>query len=138
MRSKFEAKIAKQLKAAKIKYEYEPFSLDYYVPVPNHICLKCNSDLIIKPRKYVPDFVIGDTIIEAKGIFNSQERIKARSLHIQLVKWDFRMVFMYDNWITKKHKSKYSDWCEKNGVTYAIGKIPKEWIEEIRSNHGKT
>jgi len=134
MRSKFEARIARQLTANKIEYRYEPFSLAYYVAVPNYKCLQCDSSLIIKPRKYIPDFVIGNMIIEAKGIFDSAERTKARSLNIQLVEWDFRMVFMYDNWITKKHKSKYSDWCEKNGITYAIGKIPKAWFKDLRTN----
>ena len=36
-------------------------------------------------------------------------------------------LFMQDNFLTKSRKKKYSTWCEQQGITYAIGSIPKEW-----------
>jgi hypothetical protein len=47
---------------------------------------------------------------------------------------EVRMVFMTDNWLTKKHGMRYSRWCELNNITCAIGSIPLEWVEADRND----
>jgi hypothetical protein len=45
---------------------------------------------------------------------------------------DLRFLFMRDNWLTGKHKHKYSDWAKKLGVPYAIGTtVPEEWVQKL-------
>jgi hypothetical protein len=47
---------------------------------------------------------------------------------------DIRFVFSNSkNKITKKSKTTYGDWCEKNGYKYSDKIIPNEWfLEENR------
>jgi hypothetical protein len=48
---------------------------------------------------------------------------------------DIRFLFMRDNKISKNSKTRYSDWCKKRGIKYAVsehGHIPDEWLAEAR------
>ena len=45
---------------------------------------------------------------------------------------DIRLLFMRDNYISKKSKTKYSDFCKKRNIKYHVsvmGEIPKEWLD---------
>jgi hypothetical protein len=116
-RSGFEKKVADNLKALKIPYEYEKEKIGYTVPSTN--------------RNYICDFKIGDIYIEAKGVFDRETRAKMAFVIEQNPDKDIRLLFMRDNKIAKNSKTKYTDWCRKRGIKAAvspIGEIPEEWI----------
>lgn len=115
-RSWYEVYTAIQLLEESVFFEYEKEYLLYLEPA--------------QVRKYRPDFKIGRFIIETKGRWTPADRKKMGLVIEQNPELDIRMLFQRDNTITKKSKIRYSDWCEKRGITYAIGKVPKEWIEE--------
>lgn len=87
----------------------------------------------ILKHKYTPDFWIkaNGKIIETKGRFTSKDRTKTLVLletypHLRDT---FYMLFQRDNTLSKKSKTKYTDWCTKHGITCAVGnKVPKHWI----------
>lgn len=132
MRSKFERRIAKALKDEGIPFEYESIQLEYYKNIRSSHCLDCESRNIAVSRWYTPDFVLknGDLIIETKGRFTSSDRTKMLAVMEDHPDLDIRMVFMRDNKLSKSSDTKYSEWCEKHGIKYAIGHIPKEWTDE--------
>lgn len=115
-RSKFEAKVAGELTKQKVKFAYE------YERLPYNLHLTCT---------YTPDFTLASgIIIETKGRFTSADRRKhlaVRAVHPHL---DIRFVFMRNNTLSKVSKTKYSDWCDKHNFKWAIGSVPKEWINE--------
>lgn len=119
-RSKAEGNFAKYLKAHKIKFLYEPEKFKYWQPET--------------PRTYLPDFKIKDQLfIEFKGRFTASDRKKMLLVKDQWPEYEFRLVFMQDNPITKTSKTRYSDWAEKNGFKYHVGiSLPQAWIKEFR------
>lgn len=118
VRSKFEGKVAAFLEEHDVDYDYEPVRLSFVVPETD--------------RVYVPDFLLPSGIyVEAKGLFDRESRKKMLLVTQQHPKLDIRMLFMRDNTISKKSKTKYSTWCKENGIRYAISKdghIPEEWL----------
>jgi len=113
-KSKFEAKIAKSLKARKVSFKYELWSYEY-----------------LQYKLYTPDwFLPKGVIVETKGKFTSSDRTKMIDVKEQFPELDIRLVFMRDNPIRKGSKTKYSDWATKHGFLYAIGDIPNEWIKK--------
>ena len=139
--SGFEHTIYKQLQEAGVKeesigYEEETFSLD----LPVHRGYSCEScgetKRIFKASRYTPDFFLGDKserafIVETKGRFTALDRKKALAITTQYPDLDYRMLFEYDNALSKGSKTRYSTWCERQGITYAVKRIPEEWIAEI-------
>ncbi|XUY25864.1 endodeoxyribonuclease [Agrobacterium sp. rho-8.1] len=104
MRNKYEERVFKALPAG---VEYEPFKMPYV--------LECN---------YLPDFVdvANKTIFEAKGYWRSQDRRKLLAVKAQYPDWKIVMVLQEPNKkITKKSKTSYSMWCEKNGLDWMKG-----------------
>ena len=96
-----------------MKLQYEPYKIKYQV---------------IREGQYLPDFVhvprmhIEDTIIfETKGHFTSGDRKKIKAVVDSNPGLTVVMVFQRDNWITKAHYKRYSDWCITNGIPYVIG-----------------
>lgn len=85
-----------------------------------------------KSRKYHPDFQLANGIyIECKGWWKSEDRQKHLCLKYQHPHLDIRFVFSNSNTkIGKKSKTTYGMYCEKNGILYADGEVPKEWINE--------
>ena len=125
--SGFEKDIGDQLKAVKktypkFKFAYEESKLKYEKPVTTH--------------NYTPDWFIHLedgrlVIIETKGRFVAKDRKKHILIKEQYPDLDLRILFMRDNPINKGSKTKYSDWCYKYGIQYAIGtQIPQEWLDE--------
>lgn len=118
-RSKFEKGIADQITKAKIPYEYEgtrlPYSILHWYTT--------DFELYGKDKKF---------FIETKGRFTSKDRTKMLAVKAAFPNDDFRMVFMRDNYLYKGSKTKYSDWCKKNGFKYAVGHVPKSWIKEAK------
>jgi hypothetical protein len=117
-KSWLEAGVANALKALKKKFQYEEVKLQYVVPAQVHT--------------YTPDFKLdNDIIVETKGRWKAEDRKKMGLIYEQHPELDIRMLFATDNKISKNSKTRYSDWCEKRGIKYAIGtEVPKEWLDE--------
>lgn len=118
MRSKFEGKVAAFLEEKDVDYEYEGMRLVFVVPETD--------------RVYIPDFQLPNGIyVEAKGLFDRDSRKKMLLVTQQHPKKDIRMLFMRDNTISKKSRTKYTDWCKENGIKCAVSKdghVPEEWL----------
>lgn len=133
MRSKLEEQIARQLKDNNIEYKYEDRydKLRYTIPAMGHV--------------YTPDFSIRTRsgkriVIEAKGIWDYQDRYKHLLIKQQHPTEDIRFVFQRAGCrIRKGSKTTYRDVCNGRargifkGVTWKYGDkglIPKEWLDE--------
>ena len=139
-RSRFEERIAASLTKAKIKFKYENNSFVYSVKVGGCFCNTCfNSDAIVQSKLYTPDFFFSDTLIlETKGKFTSKDRKKMLAMKQQHPILDIRMLFMADNKLSKLSKTRYSDWCKANGITYAVGTLPKQWLKEFKNGQASS
>lgn len=71
--------------------------------------------------------------IETKGYFRPEDRKKLLSVVKNNPNIDLRILFQQDNYLTKAKTSRYSDWAEKKGFKWAVGSIPDEWLEEIKT-----
>jgi len=128
-RSKYEANIAKDLKARRIKFEYETIKIPYYLSKKGR-CKFCSSGVVFVHKVYTPDFIIGSIILEAKGRFISSDRTKMLAAKEANPNLDIRMLFMRDQWCTKKKRKKYSDWCNDHNIKFAFGtSVPLSWIK---------
>jgi hypothetical protein len=120
-KSGLEETISQQIESYGIKVEYETEKVPYIIPASNHT--------------YSPDFKLPNGIrVETKGRFVAADRKKHLLVKEQNPNMDIRFVFSNSkNKITKKSKTTYGDWCEKNGYKYADKIIPIEWfLEENR------
>jgi hypothetical protein len=131
-KSTLECEIAEQLLANNLKWDYEAVEYSYNYPLAAE-CNDCGSTNIFKRRTYLADFRIFNAdgtprILEGKGKCDRDERKKIKAIINSNQDIDIRMVFQRNNWITKAHCSKYSDWCDKEQIKWAIKKIPKDWL----------
>lgn len=116
-RSQAEAAVYEDLEARGVPFEYEKSQVIYTTPPVQH--------------KYVPDFKIGNIYVEYKGWFKPEDRAKMLLVIQQHPDLDIRLLFMKDSKLYKDSDTRYSDWCEKYGIKYAIGTtVPQEWIDE--------
>ena len=117
-RSWLEADVAKALNILGVTFEYEPFKIHYVIPAQSHT--------------YTPDFTLPNGIIvETKGRWTSADRKKMSLVIEQNPELDIRMLFALDNKISPNSRTKYSDWCEKRDIKYAVGTaVPEAWINE--------
>jgi hypothetical protein len=110
LRNQFEKKIHRQLKRAKKIFKYEGEHIPY-----------------VLARHYIPDFIIytksGKIYLECKGYLRPEHKCKMVAVKRQHPNLDIRMLFYAFN-------KKYITWAEKNNIRYAIGTIPKEWLDE--------
>lgn len=111
LKNKFEKKLDRQLKKAKVKYDYESIRVPY-----------------ILAGHYIPDWIVhtptGIIYIEAKGYLRPEHKRKMAAVKKQHPELDIRMIFY-------SHKEKDIRWAEKIGFRYAIQDIPKEWLEGL-------
>jgi hypothetical protein len=127
-RSGLEEKVAKRLKDAGVKFDYEGEVLRFQIPAFN--------------ARYTPDFPIVNTpiIIEAKGRFGDkfgngaevrQRLILAKE---QNPNRDIRIVFQNANLkIYKGSKTTYAKWAADHGFKWSDkGVVPQEWIDELQ------
>ena len=131
-RSKFEARVAKDLKKRGIRFEYEAYQFSYTEPLRRNRarCLDCGGNKLVRDGWYTPDFWLPDhgLFVETKGRFTAADRRKMLSVISENTDEKFVMVFMRNNRIHKNSKTTYADWCEANGVTYSIGTVKEEWL----------
>jgi hypothetical protein len=116
-RSGLEDQIATFLKANQKELRYEKLKIEW-------------EDL--RYRTYTPDFELDNgIIIETKGMFDNEDRRKHLAIKEQHPELDIRFVFSNANAkLYKGAKSRYCDWCDKNGFMWAHRVIPKEWLTE--------
>lgn len=112
--------MAQDLKKRRIKFKYEEDKITFVEPA--------------KVRTYIPDLSIGDgLIVEIKGRWTAQDRRKMGYVIEQNPDLDIRMLFDKDNTISNNSNTRYSDWCTKRNIKFAIGNtIPEEWINEYK------
>lgn len=107
-RNRFEKKIERQLKKAKVKFEYESERITYLLS-----------------GYYLPDFVIhtslGKIYIETKGYFRPDAKRKLSSVKKLHPELDIRLLFYGRNKQNEK-------WCIKHGFRYAFEDIPVDWL----------
>jgi len=112
-RSNYEVKVANTIQ---VDFEYETLKVQYIKPA--------------KPSTYKPDFILKNGIIvEAKGLFTASDRKKHLLVKEQNPDLDIRFLFQNPNQtLSKKSRTTYADWCNKNGFTWAKGpQVPLEW-----------
>lgn len=135
MRSRFEEKIAAQLKTGGVRFKYEPCSFNYYVRVPNTVCHCCSSRETFSEKWYTPDFQLNEVLyLEAKGLFKADDRkkmIACKELHPHI---EIRLVFMRDNKLSKFSTTRYSDWALQNNFQFNVGRVSDDWLEEFKTN----
>ena len=114
-RSRLEQDIASHLQSVGAVFEYESIRLPY-----TRECV------------YTPDFILPNGIIvEAKGWFQSSDRSKLALVKKRLPTIDLRIVFQRsENRLSKKTKTTYAEWANKNGFPFAVGRIPESWLKE--------
>lgn len=117
-RSGLEDRVAEQISAAGLPVHYEELTLLYQQPA--------------KVRRYTPDFTIPNGIvIETKGRFTSEDRVKHRLVQSAHPDLDVRFVFSNPNSkLYKGSPTTYASWCERYGFKYAAKWIPVEWLKE--------
>lgn len=113
-RSNFEKRLALAMKNAGVSFTYESQRIKYE-----------------KLHTYTPDFILDNgVILEAKGRFISSDRTKHLLIKAQHPELDIRFVFMRaSNTLTKRSKTTYGDWCDKHGILWCEGSIPKDWCK---------
>lgn len=86
----------------------------------------------LKYRTYTPDYELDNgIIIEAKGLFSSEDRQKHLAVKKQHPELDIRFVFSNANAkLYKGAKTRYFEWCEKHGFKWSHRTIPQDWLEE--------
>lgn len=114
-RSNFEYDFFKQLETYKLKAEYETEKLSYIVPETK--------------KTYTPDWVIGESIfIETKGRFSSPDRKKILLVRKCNPKAVLYLLFQNSKiTLSKKSKTTYAEWCDKNGLIWSDIRDIKRW-----------
>lgn len=117
-RSGLEDKIARQLESKGIRVMYEEWSIPYVVPASKH--------------KYTPDIILPNgIIIEAKGLWEADDRKKHLLIREQFPELDVRLVFSSSrSKLYKGSNTSYAEFCEKHGIKFADKLIPVEWLKE--------
>lgn len=118
VRNKLEQKVLSVLRDNTDNFEgYERDRLSYTVPESQHY--------------YTPDFKVGDTYYEAKGIWDAEDRKKMLLVIAQYPHKKFVMVFYNQNYkIYKGSKTTYAMWCDKHQIAWTT---PEQLTEELRN-----
>jgi Phage endonuclease I len=84
-----------------------------------------------KQRKYTPDWELPNKVlIEAKGRFVTADRQKHLLIKSQFPDLQVKFIFYNSNaTLSKRSKTTYADWCNKNGFEWADWKKDREKIK---------
>lgn len=114
-RSKFEDNFSSMLIELKLKVEYETDKITFIQPA--------------KKRIYTPDWKIGtNQYIETKGLFTAADRQK--TLLVREQNPEIKVYLLFQNsrvTLTKKSKTTYAMWCDKNNIEWADIKDIDKW-----------
>jgi len=135
-RSGFERRIREDLDRREITYTYESHQFPVTLDIPGCFCEACGDRRIKRVTRYTPDFYFyhpsdgKPLIVEAKGKFDAKARKLALAFKRQYgYKYEYRLLFQRDNWMTKEKKQRYSDWCATHNILCHVGRtVPNEWI----------
>lgn len=118
-RSGLEKRTIADVEEHDLEPNYEATRLEYIQPETRHT--------------YTPDFHLSPHImIETKGRWTVDDRLKMLYLKEQHPEIDFRMVFQNANQKIKKgSKTSYADYCDKHDIKWANKRIPEEWYLDI-------
>jgi hypothetical protein len=126
-RNKLEERIGEQLDAAGLSYSYEGSKVPFSVPA--------------RQAKYLPDFRVGNIILEGKGWFgkDAKERQKLILVRESNPHLDIRLVFSDANKkIYKDSPTTYAKWADDHGFPWTTkGVIPLSWIKDMKSELSK-
>jgi len=115
-RNKFEAAVAEKLTK---DWKYEPYGVPYIVK-----------------KKYIPDFVRGNYLIECKGYFRVGDTQKYKAVRDSLVTQELIFILYNEKKkVRKGAKLNMSEWCDKEGFkwfTLDTIKELKEWIRQTK------
>lgn len=137
VRNAHERRVQKCLQELRLPYEYEEEYFEVWLPQPKSmVCAECGSEEVDKQAWYLPDFVLGNVILEPKGKWTAQGRKKMKAFVEQWPDLRLIMIFQYDNWLTKSHKGKYSTWCEANGIEYFVARKQEDILRGIQEKLG--
>ena len=132
-RSGFEREVAAKLDEFNLEWEFEAYDCDYVRRVRGGICLNCppkRTPAVFSKHIYTPDFTIEDKdyVIEVKGRLTSRDRTKL--IAVQATDVEVRLIFRYDNKLSAKTNTRYSDWCKREGFKYTfLNKLTKGWFK---------
>lgn len=132
-RSAFEDRVAESLDKASMPFTYETWSYEYDEPLRKNLarCVECGSTTLVRTGWYTPDFFLENgVVIESKGRFTAADRRKMLAVRKGHPYLDIKMLFMRDNKIHKRSSTYYSDWCMENNYDFAIGEVPKAWLNQ--------
>jgi hypothetical protein len=121
-RSGLEENIARKLETQGVPIVFEQYTIKYVIPASNHT--------------YTPDLILPNgVIIEAKGLFEVEDRKKHLLIKEQYPHLDIRFVFSNPKQaLYKGSKTSYAGWCVKHGFKFAAKLVPEEWIKEAPKN----
>lgn len=140
VRSRFEKTVLDDLDDRGVVYDYEPFSVDWWDQSQKGlVCYDCGSRNVKKARSYTPDAEVEflkDTtlgtagfVLEIKGRLTVDDRTTLEGVKRAHPGLDIRLLFMRDNPIRPKSRTRYSDWARKAGFPYHVGaKVPDDWL----------
>lgn len=133
-RSKFEKRVMRDMDARGIRYDYEKQAFSIKVPVVNGACAKCSSEIVYQCGVYTIDWYVhrpgkSGLWVEGKGTLDNLAKRRLKALVASHPGVQFHLLLMRDNWLTKKHKHRYTDWARNVGLKVAVGRIPEEWME---------
>ncbi len=134
-KSGLEHKTATFLTKRGIEFHYEEWELAYDIKIAKGYCKNCTSTTqIYQKRIYTPDFWLPEiwVFIETKGKFTGRDRTKHQAVRKSHPNERIYILFMRDNYLTKKKKKRYSEWCTFNNIEWAVsekGIPPEEWLK---------
>ena len=87
----------------------------------------------VLPKKYKPDFDVpteaGKIVyLEVKGWMRYEDQQKMRAVKFSNPDLDIRFYFPKDQKV-QNSKMTNSQWCQKYGFPYAIGRLPRGWFK---------
>ncbi len=125
-RNGLERSVGEQLTTARVAFSYEGARVPFVVPE--------------RTAKYLPDFRVGNIIIETKGWFGqgAKERQKLIFVRQSNPELDIRLVFSDANKkIYKTSPTTYAMWADHNGFKWATKVVPSSWITELLQQNSK-
>lgn len=137
-RSGLEERFALQLDRHGVRFEYEQHKYPLTMPTRMHVCMTCSErKQIVRLSHYTPDFHIYApdgtlrAVVEVKGRWTGKDRTISTRYMEEFPAFDYRMFFGYDNKISKKSDTRYSDWCHARNIEFAVGTVPVKWLKEF-------
>jgi hypothetical protein len=129
--SGYEFRVWTDIKKRGVRVEYEPLTFEYERRASGGRCKDCGSRNIIKVARYTPDFRLnGYFLVETKGKYDASARSRMDDFVRSRPDIPVAMLFGADNWTTRTKTERYSGWCTKRGITFAVGdRIPESWIK---------